>query len=1141
MLITFKQISGSLYSPTGTLTTKVVYFLKPGQAASAELSLGETWEKYSGCYIFLSQTIINQSSFNAAIQFFLSDPSYAEAKFIWLSNPNEASGRFYGEVLKIYKTDSYKTKEVKIFDFSNLAFLVGKDGIVTLNTDKNRFEFNFDNIPKSIYLIIKRGQTRLYLVTSSLKLPLDGDQAGCLQFGISLAENNLDSLEVRLRLFIDNSSYPKFNYLNSLSYPIFNPKTNIALLANLDPLAPFNYVRTFFSFLDPEKPAKQEIQSYFCTNLGEQISLCPQPDAKLVFTPLRSAKAQDSNDPVYLVPLGKFAISVSSAVAADSPNSPAIRLLCGISGVEYLGSKNPSNNIIEFFPDQRAYASGYKEKTSDNGLNNSLSEYIELTNTAKTSWAYVWPPVNGQIDYYAQPDRAILYKNTSASNGFLPYLEVPSGTLPVASTLSGSPVSFPMFPYLGVKTNNVDNYRELELKAVNPIRHRIIYNLASSLPDTPIEKSDLKQGITPQGFLATFDNSLRHLLTLNLAQIGNQVLQLANVEDPLKSALQTNRLFLVISDPGAFLDTCSINYKLTPQSLADLQALAQLPSTVIDKLRTIKDILYTSIDDYQTSLKPLLLEEEYNQYKEALLKYGALARLSISDWDFDLSPYMWGERGTVLIFKFHEKSFLELVNNLNSWTFAEAFNSSLSQTQKWLQRFVADAQEKSKIEPDFEYFASEVVSKVNWNGILALRCYVPLTELPPQIEGLAAGINASNFYAHHLGINLTPVYYENNQVSFHDSSLFGLIYYENNSSLYSFQSDYAFKVNSLKIRFNNSQIASFSSQIALIINKLFGEPVLTKNGQSDTTTILDGSYQKHNGVESYLFISQDDNLYQLNSRVLKEIEFTKVQFTTLVPPSGLEAGEKVETRFLFSGNLHFYNLPGFDLFSFGPLYDQQGKALSAGGLNFSNLAIDMSFNPEKVSDISFNFNISQIIFDVSSSRARQNSLYNHFPLKLNQIIQVNEKATPTDLGYISIDAPLAQDTLTYPWFGLEFGLNLGSLGALAPKTDLSAKILAVWGASPTDQKVFLGIKLPGASSGKKEFDIQGFIKLTIKNIEFTISNDTSYLLKFNNIALNFFSIAFPRYGQTNLLLFGDPSGKDRETLGWYGAYVNKKE
>ena len=53
-------------------------------------------------------------------------------------------------------------------------------------------------------------------------------------------------------------------------------------------------------------------------------------------------------------------------------------------------------------------------------------------------------------------------------------------------------------------------------------------------------------------------------------------------------------------------------------------------------------------------------------------------------------------------------------------------------------------------------------------------------------------------------------------------------------------------------------------------------------------------------------------------------------------------------------------------------------------------------------------------------------------------------------------------------------------------------------------------------------------------------NDSSYILQLRNIALSILSISIPPSGQTNIVLFGDPTGSDRETLGWYAAYVKSQ-
>ena len=99
-----------------------------------------------------------------------------------------------------------------------------------------------------------------------------------------------------------------------------------------------------------------------------------------------------------------------------------------------------------------------------------------------------------------------------------------------------------------------------------------------------------------------------------------------------------------------------------------------------------------------------------------------------------------------------------------------------------------------------------------WNGILFLNAYVPLDGFPPELAGLAAGIDPARFLAHHVGVNQTPLAADLTQ---QDSSLFGLINYTDDRPLAT--SGYDFTVRSLKIRFANSAIASFTSRIALAL------------------------------------------------------------------------------------------------------------------------------------------------------------------------------------------------------------------------------------------------------------------------------------------------------------------------------------
>src|SRR5262249_39709937 len=119
-----------------------------------------------------------------------------------------------------------------------------------------------------------------------------------------------------------------------------------------------------------------------------------------------------------------------------------------------------------------------------------------------------------------------------------------------------------------------------------------------------------------------------------------------------------------------------------------------------------------------------------------------------------------------------------------------------------LQAFIANARSHAN-DPDFQ-FLLQILSRPDWNGILVLNCTVPVDNLPPQLQGLAAGVDPGQFYAHHLGFTITPVTDSGGQLIQGDTSVFGLINYEDPGDLFDNGSDYQFKVLFLKVLFENS-------------------------------------------------------------------------------------------------------------------------------------------------------------------------------------------------------------------------------------------------------------------------------------------------------------------------------------------------
>ena len=365
--------------------------------------------------------------------------------------------------------------------------------------------------------------------------------------------------------------------------------------------------------------------------------------------------------------------------------------------------------------------------------------------------------------------------------------------------------------------------------------------------------------------------------------------------------------------------------------------------------------------------------------------------------------------------------------------------------------------------------------------------------------------------------------------------MFGLIFYQDPGDLqFDGNSAFQFKVLSLSVLFANSQVASFDSQIELLVAKLFGELATLLNTVHGNNLILRGTYQDHGGVKSYVFLEESLNQFTMNSQVLSMVEIDKVQFVTLL--EGQQTGT-VRSRFSFWGSMRFLELPGFDMFSFGPGYDSAGKLVTDGRIAFSNLAVDMSFRPSVPNDKpAFAFDASGVSLDLSQTVARTTSLYNRFPLTLTAILQGQEKESPASLGFMTVVTPLESQQLTYPWFGLQFSLNLGSPGALAAKAGFAATLLAAWSPSQPKYLVFAGMQLPGSTGGKRQISIEGPLVLKIGAIEFQVTPDENYLLRFRNIALSLLSLQFPPGGQTEVLLFGDPRGGASNTLGWYAAY-----
>ncbi|NER29876.1 MAG: hypothetical protein F6J89_20210, partial [Symploca sp. SIO1C4] len=811
----------------------------------------------------------------------------------------------------------------------------------------------------------------------------------------------------------------------------------------------------------------------------------------------------------------------------------------------------------------------------------------------------------------------------------------------------------PLFPYGGV-SGKLSHYQQMEEQLLNPQRRQRIQILAqtdntplistaeevSSTPVTSlnepsvssapmmaantsatapmmaantaptVEEEESITGTTAQGLLATYSSDYETLNKLLLAKDTEGIsLSFQDLErrSNLRSAFGSNQMFLVITDPN-------------------------------------------SLKTFDTSEPPQVIKE---YFLENLL--------TIVGWKFNLNPDNWRVNqsdgsNTVLIFKFLDKPLLDILKDTALWEQPDVFvaNDANPQTQvqqikevrdrlvKFFEDAIATANDPNASEKDRDNAAplARVGSSTFWSGMIALNVALPADlGLPQELRALECGIqNADNFYAQYVGSNGTPILPKDGQLEAEQSSLFGLLDYQDNSVPETGPSGYAFQVSSLRVQFQNSQISAFSSEVNLTLDKLFGEATLLLNSRSRRNiVILKGFTEEHNGVTTYAFSFSGENYFALpDSYILNTVDIVKAEFATDPDSQEVTIG-----RFTLWGRFNFRNLAEIDLFSFGietppdqellnfnNFEDNPGKlaltalevlnrkglvdnnqqaqdvltdynnliasgeeirdsitaiqdraleafqslnaeiltiddedvqlAVKASNLNetlkllddneqflpFSKVVIIMECN--NAGDTTFSFDSSQIAFDLVKSKVRTNSLYGKFPLKLVNFVELDpNKPDSQPKGYLPVKTPLGSSSIPTSGFGLNFELNLGSLGALAGAAQFVVNLLVVWqpnsDGSQEKAQTFVGLRLPGIGGDVLGFPLQSVLKLSFKTVELIVdrsSNNAAYLLKIKKIALKLFVLSFPPNGQTEIVIFGNPDATDsNDAVGWYAAYA----
>lgn len=1083
--------------------SSIGYLLPRGDSAGTTLDLTASWTAHSGCYVFVSTAVPadapSQQHFAEAFWQLIGGAGMNGTRFAWITDPNDPSGRLSGPTIAVTgppgSGGAATVRRLASLDLRNVAVAVTPGCSIAPSSDGTAFLIGPGSAADpALYVTVQEGAETLNIVDkdAGVTVPLTGTSSGCLQLRLKLTESG---------------SVPDLDLLD-VGLRMFVPET-LPGAAATDPvfLGSLRYpvfadtVLEFDATLDPLNPLKSARSWLSFTTIDPIRShYLTNLGARLTLAPAEGTQLVFAEKPADTsgAPGSPLYLvpSGSFSVGVDGAGAAAGEsLMCGISGVEYLKLPGGSQPVLDFVPGGHAYAE------TGGGLQS----------VATTAYAYT----SGEL--CAQPDSSVLHsppqqgdwlygiKNPLAA---LSYLEVVSSTLPATPPVKW-PQAFPLLPFDGVATADAAAEQALEAAAIAPARRALIAQIAAAAIDASEAMGEANGtgnggtsiiGTTPQGLLAQFAPGMETIQTLTLAlnEDGTSLpLQGIANPSPLWTALQANQLFLVVSEPSS-------------------------------------------------------IQAAFEQ---------AASQLHPDGWTFDFWPETWrplgGPHPTFLVFKFAGKSLGDLANDLSSWGQAAAFNETPQIAAQALDDYVKDTRERrhTNQDPDLAWFVDTVLDDPNWNGIVALNCHTPVDQWPPQLRGLAAGIDPSKLFAHHAGVQITPVKTTtdgsgNQQLTQRPSSIFGLIDYEDPHLLPASPNPYDFKVLQLKVRLANSRVVSFASQITLQVNQLFGEPCELQGG-TDNNLLFNGVYQSANGHDTYTFTHAARSTFLMTSSVIAAIGLTRAEFVTVTDPNtrpskptflelqvGSELPPPVQTQFLIWGVLDLKALAAFDVFSFGT---ETGQDLGSAGLTFANLAVGMTVtetDPKLEATRTFTFDASRISFDLAQSYPRQSSLYSAFPLTLTGLVQADAKTSPTTLNYAPASTPLEPGLLGTPWFGMTFQLQLGTLGAWAPSGAYNAGLLAAWSPDATKPNVFVGLQLPGMAGGQPQIPLEGPLKLTMKAIAFEgprTKGGTDYTLWFQSLALGFFGLAFPFTGRTDVLLFAKAAGGKR-TLGWYAVY-----
>jgi len=1133
------------------------------------IDLQESWESCVGYYLFfnIKEVPEDRNKFEAAITAFLEEKLEEQGPehtgFLWLVYDGASIEKEIDTIeTRADETDEENPKVVvtdeKLLDFGGYQLPFGKDTPVVFEEDDasyTGFIFQYPPHPLNLCPI----DANLPAPSDGVHLTFVGARRGCFECKCLIGDyysEECTSWHVGIRYAIKVGEG-----LAQQFYPIFDLRDGRRPLLKMcwDLADHLNPDRTFLEFLsksvrlipDGDEACKFKLKipdhpeivpTYFRTVTGEVIGLAPQrddaPPARLVFE-IWEKKDPPGSSRYYLAPSGKFELVL---IDVDEKNDFAFTLItkakkkaefpslfmCGLAGVESVQfmprdeeeddesgetTQIPGESIV-FFPRKPAYIPEFPLTGIDaeqlqlpGGLDLIRQEYL-------TSWIG-FSNARESSAYFSQPESAPLYtpEDNDPKDPLVTFFE------PVAAALAEASAErcFPVAPLAGAKPasrapeSRRTLLKSLESQIIGPWRREVIRKLFNKDAPNATGTKDVA-AITPQGLKATVkvyrgkDLRLGEVvktevwgeLLLARPKGTDSVLKFSDLGRELQAAFQSNQLLLVATD-GAHFGTFA-------------------------------------------------------------------SKVKIGKWEFDLDPSK--SESNIIIFKFGPGKLRERLIDPRSWTNPSAFNDTengaLAGVIKHLSEFIEEVdaiiegvpdesdeerEEREKKKPDYKPIYT-ILGEENWTGILGLDVYINVEELPVELKALSAGIDPKKFTAKYLAIETGTIEYKlptqtqpGITLEPKECSLFGLIDYAVQPIASETGQDVDFTVTLLRAVFSNGDLTEFTCNAQLKISNLFGHSIKEVK-KIDLTCIR----ERRAGLDAYSLVIEDDQSDPVEldkSPAIESVEIKKAELQ--VTPKVVTKNTQVSVTFSFSGDLRFKALDdgALDIFSYE-------------SLPYSGLIVRMDFPASEPAKRSLKVDLTGLSLDGSptTAKVRDASLVRNFPMKLQRFYSASsagnpaadKDTAPVKDGYVPVTFDANSDTpLAKQIYGLDFALNLGSLGEFASNAGININLLLAWS---TEKQVKVFLKFPGVSGASADlFSLQGVVKFgageyKLEYIDNQENNSVKgWILMLKEMGLRILGVGFPTGNKPSLYIFGPPTAQgqpaqgDNETpLGWYAAY-----